>query len=306
VKIVLLSKLKTIVRILFSVVFIVMQSRPCVSEEPRTFDIPLWENGAPDALGSGPKDIPMAMVRLPGSEKPTGALVICPGGGYGGLAMGHEGTEIAQWANEMGMAAIICDYRHRGKGYGHPAPIQDAQRAIRLTRANAAKWNLDSQRIGIIGFSAGGHLVSTVLTRFDGGDVNSEDQIARQSSKPNFGILAYPVILFGQPKTHQGSERNLLGPASDPKVLASFQSDLHVTPEMPPTFIFHTFEDKAVPPENALAFYAAMVKNGVPGELHIFEKGKHGVGLGSKVAVTSEWPNACRRWLESRQFVATH
>lgn len=273
--------------------------------EPKSFDIPLWANGAPGAIGKDAKDIPMAMVRLPVSDTPTGALIICPGGGYRGLAMGHEGKEMAEWANEMGLAAIICDYRHRGKGYGHPAPLQDAQRAIRLVRSQATEWNVDSTRIGILGFSAGGHLVSTVLTRFDAGDSQNTDTIERQSSRPDYGILAYPVILFGQPATHKGSEKNLLGESPDPKLLESFQSDLNVTKETPPTFLFHTLEDKAVPPQNSVAFYAAMIRHGVPGELHIFEKGAHGLGLAKKTPGTSEWPNACRRWLETKQFVKT-
>jgi acetyl esterase/lipase len=274
-----------------------------LSSEPKSFDIPLWENGAPGAVGKEAKDIPMAMVRLPASEIPTGALIICPGGGYGGLAMGHEGKEMAEWANEMGLAAIICDYRHRGKGYGHPAPLQDAQRAIRMVRSKANEWNIDAIRVGILGFSAGGHLVSTVLTRFDEGDPKDADAIQRQSSRPNYGILAYPVILFGQPGTHKGSERNLLGESPDPRVLESFQSDLNVTKDTPPTFLFHTLEDKAVPPQNSVAFYAAMIRHGVPGELHVYEKGAHGLGLAKKTPGTSDWSNACRRWLESKQFV---
>lgn len=276
---------------------------PTLAADAKSMDIPLWENGAPGANGKEPKDIPLAMVRLPASDSPTGALVICPGGGYGGLAMGHEGNEIAEWANQMGLAAIICDYRHRGKGYGHPAPLQDAKRAIRTVRAKAAEWNIDATRVGILGFSAGGHLASTVLTKFDVGDSQNTDIIDRQSSRPDYGILAYPVILFGQPATHKGSERNLLGPSPDPKLLESFQSDLNVTKETPPTFLFHTLEDKGVPPQNSVAFFAAMIRHGVPGEQHVFEKGAHGLGLAKKTPGTSEWPNACRRWLEARQFV---
>ena len=149
-------------------------SVPAFAAEPKSFDLPLWEDGAPGALGKEPKDIPIAMVRLPESSKPTSALVICPGGGYGGLAMDHEGHQIAAWANKNGMAAIICDYRHRGKGYGHPSPLMDAQRAIRLTRKMAKEWNIDPDRVGIMGFSAGGHLTSTVLTHFDQGEKDSK------------------------------------------------------------------------------------------------------------------------------------
>ncbi|MCU0711451.1 MAG: alpha/beta hydrolase [Pirellula sp.] len=272
--------------------------------EAKSLTLKLWENGAPGATGTEAKDIPMAIVHLPSAKSPTAALVICPGGGYGGLAMGHEGTEIAKWANEAGMAAIICDYRHRGKGYGHPAPLIDAQRAIRLVRANAEQWNIDPNRVGILGFSAGGHLVSTVLTKFDSGDANASDPIAQQSSKPNFGVMAYPVILFGHPRGHRGSEVNLLGPQATKEELAAFQSDLNVTKDTPPAFLFHTQEDTGVPPENALAFYSAMVKNGVPGELHIYEKGPHGVGLGRNIAGTQDWSNALLRWLTARKILS--
>ena len=271
--------------------------------EPRSIDLPLWKDGAPGALGSEPKDIPMAMVRLPESGSPTAALVVCPGGGYGNLAMGHEGHEIAAWANDLGMAAIICDYRHRNKGYGHPAPMQDAMRAVRLTRAMAKEWNIDPNRVGIMGFSAGGHLVSTVLTQFDLGDANSTDPILKQSSRPDFGALCYPVILFGKPKSHKGSENNLLGKSPDPELLASLQNADRVTKDTPPTFLFHTMEDTAVPPENSLEFYSAMVKAGVPGELHIYEKGRHGVGLGKAIPATGDWSNALQRWLASRGII---
>jgi len=282
---------------------------PCFvsAAPPKSFHLSLWEKGAPGALGTDSKDIPIAIVYLPTSTEnaaPTGALVICPGGGYGGLAMGHEGTEIAEWANSIGLAAIICDYRHRGKGYGHPAPMQDAMRTIRMTRKNAKEWNIDPNRIGILGFSAGGHLASTILTKFDAGDPSSVDPIEQQSSRPDYGILAYPVIVFGQPETHKGSELNLLGESPDPKLLASLQNASQVTRETPPTFLFHTIEDKAVPPENSIAFYASMIRNSVPGELHIFEKGKHGVGLGKSIPTTSEWSVLCQRWLESRSYIS--
>ncbi|XZE21142.1 alpha/beta hydrolase [Pirellulaceae bacterium SH449] len=289
---------------LLSLSTLLTNSQRMLGAEVRSLTVKLWEDGAPGALGNDPKDVPMAIVHLPPSSKPTAALVICPGGGYGGLAMGHEGTEIAKWANDQGMAAIICDYRHRGKGYGHPAPLQDAQRAIRIVRANATDWNIDPNRVGILGFSAGGHLVSTVLTRFDLGDANSDDHIAKQSSRPDFGVMAYPVILFGHPRGHRGSEVNLLGADASKEELVPFQSDLNVTKETPPTFLFHTQEDTAVPPENALAFYTAMVKNGVPGELHIYEKGRHGVGLGRDIAGTRDWSDALARWLLARNVIS--
>ncbi|MFN5949373.1 MAG: alpha/beta hydrolase, partial [Pirellulaceae bacterium] len=149
----------------------------------------LWERGAPGALGEEPKDKPQVTLhRLPGVDRAP-LLIICPGGGYGGLAMDHEGHQIVAWALENGMSALLCEYRHRGKGYGHPAPLQDAQRAIRLARTRADQWNIDPAKIGILGFSAGGHLVSTVITHFDAGDSASADPIARSSSRPDFAIL---------------------------------------------------------------------------------------------------------------------
>lgn len=262
--------------------------------------MPLWAEGAPGALGKEAKDIPQGIVSLPESAiGPTAALVICPGGGYGHLAMDHEGKQIAKWANDLGMAAIICDYRHRGKGYGHPAPLQDAQRAVRLARANATKWNIDPARVGILGFSAGGHLVSTVLTHFDEGDSSSPDKVAQQSSRPDFGVLCYPVICLGQPCTHMGSQKNLLGDNASQELIASLSNEKQIKANTPPVFLFHTQEDKAVPAENSIKFYASMVEKNVPGELHIFQKGNHGIGLGKGVPGAEAWSENCAKWLKN-------
>lgn len=294
--------LRSIGLLCFCAIFGLSFSSATFAAEPKSFDKPLWESDAPGALGKEPKDTPIVMVRLPASQKPTGALIICPGGGYGGLAMDHEGHQIAAWANEMGLAAIICDYRHRGKGYGHPAPMLDAQRAVRMTRHHASEWNIDPKRVGIIGFSAGGHLVSTVLTHFDAGDAQSADPIAQQSSRPDYGILCYPVIMFGRPEVHKGSERNLLGDNPDKDLLESLANDKQVTSSTPPTFIMHTMEDKAVPVQNAMAFYNAMIANNVPGELHIYQNGPHGIGLAKKLPGASAWPEACHQWLKNNKF----
>jgi acetyl esterase/lipase len=282
--------------------------------------VPLWSDGAPGALGKEPKDAPTITVRLPKSETPTGALVICPGGGYGGLAMDHEGHQIVEWANAMGLAAVLCDYRHRGKGYGHPAPLQDAQRAIRLTRFHAAEWNIDPNKIGIIGFSAGGHLVSTVITQFEATnestntpsantpsatDRSTNDSIEARSSRPDFAILCYPVISMGSAFTHRGSEVNLLGKDAPPETLQRFASERNVRSDTPPTFLLHTLEDKAVPPGNSLVFYQAMVAMQVPGELHIYQKGQHGIGLAKSIPGASDWPLACQRWLHQLGMVSS-
>jgi len=194
-------------------------------------------------------------------------------------------------------------YRHRGKGYGHPAPLHDAQRAIRMARANATPWNLDPTKIGIIGFSAGGHLVSTVITQFDSGETEASDPVSKESSRPDFAILCYPVISMGSSFTHRGSEINLLGPNANRETLEKFASERNVRPDTPPTFLMHTLEDKAVPPQNSLVFYQAMVAKNVPGELHIYQKGTHGIGLGKTIPGTSDWPLACQRWLHQLGMV---
>jgi acetyl esterase/lipase len=287
----------------FASALVIALSGMTLAIEPEDIQVPLWPEGAPGALGNEPKDVPTLTVRKVESSNPTGALIICPGGGYGGLAMDHEGKQIVQWANSMGLTAVLCDYRHRGKGYGHPAPSQDALRAVRLVRAKASEWNIDPNKIGIMGFSAGGHLVSTVITQFDPGSKESTDTVARESSRPDFAILCYPVISMGSSFTHRGSEVNLLGEKASKETLEQFASERHVRSDTPPTFLMHTVEDKPVPVENSLVFYQAMVAKQVPGELHIYQKGPHGVGLARNIPGTSDWPLACQRWLKQLQMV---
>ena len=271
--------------------------------EPQT--LPLWPEGAPGALGQESGDIPKTIVYDIESTTPTPVLVILPGGGYGGLAIDHEGHQIARWANEMGMSAFICQYRHRGsgKGYGHPHPLMDAQRLIRMVRANKDKYNIDPARVGIIGFSAGGHLCSTVLTHFDAGDAGAKDPIDRESSRPDFGILCYPVIDFDQPYTHKGSQRNLLGENPSPELIKSLSNSTQVTKETPPTFLWHTAQDKVVPIENALRFYSALSTSGVMSELHCFPLGAHGLGLAAGKPGAQQWPALCRQWLVNQKML---
>ncbi len=267
--------------------------------EPTT--ILLWPHGAPGAKGDTAADRPTLIVSLPQPEKAVGTgVVICPGGGYGTLAMGHEGHDFAHWFNSLGVAAFILDYRHRGKGYGHPAPLQDAQRAIRTVRARASEWGVDPGRIGIIGFSAGGHLASTAGTHFDDGDPNAADPVQRAGCRPDFMILCYAVIALGEPYTHRGSQRNLLGPNPDPALVRSLSNEKQVTPQTPPTFLLHTDEDKAVPSENSIMFYLALRRAGVPAEMHIFRTGPHGVGLARDIPGTRAWPRCCQAWMEGR------
>lgn len=263
----------------------------------------LWPHGAPGAKGMEAKDKPTLIIYLPEKEMANGgAVVICPGGGYQHLAMDHEGHQIARWLNENGIAAFICDYRHRGKGYGHPAPLEDAQRAIRTVRSRAKEFEIDPAKIGILGFSAGGHLTSSALTHFDKGKADSKDPIDQVSSRPDFGVLCYPVIAFSEKFTHVGSQNNLLGKDASPDLINSMSSEKQVTSETPPCFLWHTYEDTGVPPENSVVFYLACLKNKVPAELHVYEKGRHGIGLGKDVPGTSNWPVECLAWLKNHGF----
>ena len=258
----------------------------------------LWPDGAPGALGDRPEDKPTLIVYLPEKEKATGAAVcVCPGGGYGHLAMDHEGDQIGRWFNAMGVAGFIVDYRHRRKGYGHPAPLQDAQRAIRTVRARAEEWGVKPDRIGVMGFSAGGHLASTAATHFDAGRPDAEDPIERASCRPDFAILCYPVVMFDETFTHRGSQRNLLGEDADPELVRSLSNEKQVTPETPPTFLFHTDEDTGVPAENSVQFYLALRRAKVPAELHVYRQGRHGLGLAPDAPGTGNWPKQCEDWM---------
>ena len=264
----------------------------------------LWPNGAPGAKGDKDADKPTLTVFLPEKEKANGtAVVICPGGGYQHLAVDHEGIQIAEWLNSLGVAGFVLEYRHKGRGYMHPAPLQDAQRAIRTIRANAAQWNVSPAKVGIIGFSAGGHLASTAGTHFDKGDPQSADPIEKASCRPDFMILCYPVIAFGEPYTHQGSQNNLIGKDAPAELVKSLSNEKQVTPETPPTFLFSTDEDKTVPPENSVQFYLALRKAKVPAELHVYQKGGHGQGLAKKIPGTSNWSKDCEDWMRNQKLL---
>ncbi len=270
-------------------------------ESPELRTIAIWSESVPTSDATT-AECPVGKLYLLAAEvgKHHPLLVICPGGGYGGLAVDHEGIQIARWANGIGMSALVCHYRHRGQGVGHPTPMHDAQRSLRLARAHAADWGIDPTKVGILGFSAGGHLASTVLTHFDSGIAVDKDPVQRQSCRPDFGILCYPVIGFGKPYTHLGSQHNLLGENPDPELVKQLSNEEQVTAQTPPTFLWHTYEDSGVLPQNSIQFYLAMVQHGVPGELHVFEKGVHGVGLGGDIPGTREWSNVCANWLRVR------
>jgi acetyl esterase/lipase len=227
------------------------------------------------------------------------AVIVCPGGGYAFLADNHEGKQVAEWLNSLGVAAFVLKYRLAPR-YRHPAPLLDAQRAVRLVRSRAAEWKVQPDRIGIWGFSAGGHLASTVATHFDNGKPDSSDPVERVSCRPDFLILAYPVITFTEPSLHSGSRNSLLGPNPDPKLLEDLSNEKQVTAQTPPTFLFHTTEDKVVPPENSVLFYLALRKAGGPAEMHIYERGRHGVGLGLGDPVLITWKDRLAAWMSQR------
>ena len=263
--------------------------------------IKLWPDCAPGAVGREAADVPTLTPYFPSPEKATGAAVIvCPGGGYGHLAQ-HEGEPVAQWLNTLGVAAFVLKYR-LGPRYQQPAPLLDAQRAIRLVRANASKWNLDIERVGILGFSAGGHLAATAGTHYDAGDPGTADPLERVSSRPSVMILLYPVVTMRE-FTHAGSKKNLLGGNPAPELVALYSNEEQVTKDTPPAFLVHTFADTAVPVENSLQLVAALRKAKVPVELHLYEKGAHGFGLGRGDPVLSTWPARCADWLKIRGFV---
>ena len=277
---------------------------PINAGEKKQAWLPLWSEGAPGAKGKTDKDIPAVQVFLPVSKKPTPAIVICPGGGYGHLAMDHEGLQVARWLNKIGVAGIVLRYRI-SPDYRHPSPMHDVQRALRFTRYHAKEWNIDVKKVGVLGVSAGGHLASTAATHFDSGSKSEgkltiSKKIDSESCRPDFAVLCYPVITFTKSSMHKGSRRNLLGNDPDPKLIQLLSNELQVTKLTPPTFLVHTNEDTGVPPENSILFYLALRKAKIPAEMHIFEKGRHGLGLGSKDQAFSAWPNLCERWLKAR------
>lgn len=274
-----------------------------VSAENRSV-LPLWQAGAPGALGEGDPHQPTLTVYLPEKEKATGAaMVICPGGGYGALAK-HEGEDYARYLNQHGLVCFVVKYRLGTAGYRHPAMLNDAQRAIRTVRARAAEWGVDPQRVGIMGSSAGGHLASTAITHFDMGQAGSADPIERQSSRPDLGVLCYAVITMGE-HTHGGSRKNLLGDTPSPELIEQLSNELQVSPRTPPCFIWHTWEDKSVKVENSLEFAAALQRHQVPFDLHIYQKGGHGMGLASKPPFDSPhpWAGTLVFWLKAQGFV---
>ncbi len=246
---------------------------------------------------------PDLTVFLPPAEKANGtAVLICPGGGYSVLAFDHEGNAIAQWLNEQGIAGIILKYRlpsdriMKDKSSG---PLQDAQEAMRTIRRNAKKWNIDPDKIGVIGFSAGGHLASTLSTHYAERVYDVKDKI---SARPDFSLLIYPVISFDATFTHMGSRNNLIGPDPGEEKVKHFSNELQITPDTPPAFLIHSADDKAVPVRNSISYFNGMQKYGIISEMHVFQKGGHGYGLASKGGTEASWPELCIRWIKAAGF----
>lgn len=269
--------------------------------------VPLWAKGAPESKGTADHDVPALLAYSAPADKANGcAVVVCPGGGYGGLAMDHEGHQIAAWLNERGISAWILRYRLGTHGYHHPIQKGDVLRAIRTVRHDAPANHVDPARIGVMGFSAGGHLASTAATHFDAGSAQAADPIDRVNSRPDFAILCYPVISMDEAVTHKGSRRNLLGADryDNAELVELLSNEKRVTKDTPPTFIFHTTEDAAVPVENAIRFFSALRQNGVPAaELHVYQKGRHGVGLALDDPILSTWPGRLQDWLGTNGFL---
>ena len=268
----------------------------------------LWPEGAPGAHGTADKDKPTITVHLPAPSIANGcAVVICPGGGYQHLAMSYEGHDVAEWFNAFGVAGFVLKYR-LAPDYHHPSPLLDVQRAIRLVREKAGDWHIDPHRVGVMGFSAGGHLASTAATHFDSGKSDASDPIDHQSSRPDFAVLAYPVITMTDKFGHGGSKKNLLGANPEKGLAESLSNETQVTAQTPPTFLFHTAEDSAVPVENSVEFFLSLRKAGVPAEMHVYEKGRHGLGLGTKdpkiAFALGTWPARLHDWMQLRGFLA--
>lgn len=250
----------------------------------------LWPEGAPGAVGNDALDKP-EITYWPAANPSGAAVLVCPGGGYGTLAMAHEGKQIAEWWNKQGVAAFVLKYR-LGPRYHHPAPLNDARRAMRLIRERASKLGIDPKRVGVMGFSAGGHLASTISNHYKSPE-----------ERPDFSILVYPVISFTTRYTHSGSMRNLLGNPPDPALVWQLSNELAVTANTPPTFLFHTDTDSGVPPENSVLYYMALRRSRVPAEMHIYAEGRHGVGLAPSDPVLSSWPDRLKDWLKVRKII---
>jgi len=298
---------------IFIALFVIAGAASCLAQNQI---VPLWEGDPPNYKETGEVTIwdtsdivrirnvqkPDIAVFLPSKKNSTGeAVVICPGGGYGILAYDWEGSDIARWLNSEGISAFVLKYRLPGSKSNivpHKSPLMDAQRAMRLVRANAEKWNIDPTKIGIMGFSAGGHLASTLSTHFDAGDPSSDDPVEHESCRPNFSVLVYPVVSLEADFTHKGSGKNLLGEDPDPELLRYYSNELQVTEDTPPAILIHSDDDKAVPVENSISYFQALRANKVTSELHIYPYGGHGYSLAIGQGHLSTWPDRVIEWIK--------
>ncbi|MBA4138761.1 MAG: alpha/beta hydrolase [Opitutus sp.] len=275
--------------------------------------IPLWPEGVPGApLNGGTEYIQddrvynvqvpsLTLLAPPAGTANRTAVIICPGGGYARLAVSVEGNPTAQWLNSLGVTCFILKYRM--KEFGHPAPLRDVLRAVRLVRSRAAEFGVDPERIGVFGSSAGGHLASCAATLFDHAEGKTGHTLDAVSARPAFVILQYPVILMDGPHLHRGSRENLIGKNPTAGLVGLLSTDRQVTAQSSPAFLVHTAEDVSVPLENSVAFFTALRRAGVPAELHLYEKGPHGFGMRRDLGPTSEWPGRCASWMRSHGWV---
>ena len=267
--------------------------------------VPLWEASVPQAKGTNTTDLPDLTIYFPAEAKsPAPAIVICPGGGYGGLAITHEGTNVAQYFQSHGVAAFVLRYRLPKNGYLHPVPLMDVQRAMRLVRSHAQEWHVDPRKIGVIGFSAGGHLASTLSTHFDSGNPKASDPVDRMGCRPDFAILVYPVISSRPDIAHHGSFANLLGPNPDPALLHSLSNETQVSANTPPTVLVHALDDKGVPSQNSELYYQALQATGVPSTLQEYPVGGHGFGYGKNPDKSpAGWLDKACDWLRTKHLL---
>ncbi|MCC7490878.1 MAG: alpha/beta hydrolase [Fimbriimonadaceae bacterium] len=260
---------------------------------PRGQAIPLWPAGAPGLDSASPAFNPTITPYPLESPQPHGAVIVCPGGGYAGRAP-HEGQPIAEMLNAQGVSSFVLDYRVAP--YRHPWPLGDAQRALRWVRHHAGQWRIDPQRVGILGFSAGGHLAGSAATHWDEGQAEATDPIDRQPCRPNAAVLCYAVLSFEKFR-HTGSMSNLLGPNPPDELRRSLSCELQVNAATPPTFLWHTAADPGVPVENSLMFASALSAHQVPFALHVYPRGRHGLGLAPDEPYVATWATLCGQWL---------
>jgi len=268
---------------------------------PNEIDL-LWPQGAPGALGTDDTDKPKLLVYLPKDNPMHMGVLIAPGGSYQHLSLQKEGADVAHWLNDHGIAAFVLEYRI-GPHYHHPIELGDAQRALRLVRSRSTEFGIT--KLGMLGFSAGGHLTATAGTLYDAGNPTATDPLDRQPSRPDFLVLGYPVITMDGPYVNAGSRKMLLGDTPDPALLELLSPEKHVTAQTPPTFIYATTDDRTAPVMNSVMFYEALVKNGVPAEMHLFQHGGHGSGLGTVTVsqtnpALAAWPSLLWPWLQAR------